>query len=79
MDLRIRKGRVEPPPLATRWLNFSNTSKEIGIPLETVSKIYNGETLTKEMVLSIVNELEDWEQLEADLNEIDYPYKFELM
>jgi hypothetical protein len=34
------------------------------------------EMLTKEMVLTIVEELEDWGQLEADLNEIGYPYDF---
>ena len=28
------------------------------------------------MVLSIVDELEDWEQLEKDMMEIDYPYDF---
>ena len=29
------------------------------------------------MVLSIVDELEDWVQLEKDLIEIDFPYDFE--
>ncbi|MBJ7429588.1 MAG: hypothetical protein JHD28_11630 [Bacteroidia bacterium] len=56
---------------------FEGSYTESGIPLATVSKIYNGETLTKEMVLSIVDELEDWEQLEKDLIEIDYPYNFQ--
>ena len=55
---------------------FEESYKESGIPLDTVSKIYNGQTLTKEMVLSIVDELEDWEQLEKDLIEIDFPYDF---
>ncbi|WP_326980983.1 hypothetical protein VUJ46_11765 [Chryseobacterium sp. MYb264] len=55
---------------------FEDSYKESGIPLETVTKIYNGQTLTKEMVLSIVDELEDWEQLENDLQEIGYPYQF---
>jgi hypothetical protein len=50
--------------------------EESAIPLETVTKIYDGQTLTKEMILTIVEELEDWEQLEADLNEIGYPYNF---
>lgn len=44
--------------------------------MDIVSKIYNGQALTKEMVLSIVDELEDWEQLEKDLIEINYPYNF---
>ena len=56
---------------------FEESYKESGIPLDTVTKIYNGEILTKEMVLSIIDELEDWEQLKADLNEINYPYNFE--
>lgn len=56
---------------------FEESYKESGIPLETVEKIYTGQTLTKEMVLSIVEELEDWEQLEADLKEIGYPCNFD--
>ncbi|QNR83030.1 hypothetical protein H9N25_13695 [Pedobacter riviphilus] len=55
---------------------FEGSYKASGIPLETASKIYSGQTLTKEMVLSIVEELEDWEQLETDLKEISYPYNF---
>jgi hypothetical protein len=55
---------------------FEGSYKESGIPIGTVSKIYKGETLTKEMVLSVVEELEDWEQLENDLIEINYPYDF---
>ncbi len=55
---------------------FEDGYKESGIPLDTVKKIYGGQTLTKEMVLSFVEELEDWEQLEKDLIEIDYPYDF---
>ena len=55
---------------------FEGSYVQSGIPLETVTKIYNGEILTKEMVLTIVEELEDLEQLEADLDEIGYPYKF---
>lgn len=56
---------------------FEESYKESGIPLNTVTKIYGGETLTKEMVLSIIDELEDWEPLKADLKEINYPYGFE--
>lgn len=55
---------------------FEEGFKDSGIPLDTVSKIYDGQTLTKEMVLSIVEELDDWEQLEEDLIEIDYPFNF---
>jgi len=55
---------------------FEGLYKKSGIDENTVEKIYNGETLTKEMVLTIVDKLEDWKQLEADLKEINYPYKF---
>ena len=50
--------------------------EQSGIPLDTVKKIYDGQPLTKGMVLSIVDELEDWEQLEKDMIAIDYPYNF---
>lgn len=56
---------------------FEGSYKASGIPLEIVSKIYREQILTKEMVLSIVDELEDWELLETDLKEINYPYNFE--
>ena len=55
---------------------FEEGYKESGIPLDTVSKIYKGETLTKEMVLSIVDNIQDWEQLKKDLTEINYPFDF---
>ncbi len=55
---------------------FDESVAEPGISLETVTEIYTGKTLTKDMVLTIVDELEDWEQLEADLTEIGYPYNF---
>lgn len=55
---------------------FEESYKESGIPIDTVTKIYGGQTLTREMVLSIVEELEDWEKLEKDLIEIGYPYNF---
>lgn len=55
---------------------FEDSYKETGIPLEIVTKIYEGVILTKEMVLSIVEEIEDWELLETNLKEIDYAYKF---
>jgi hypothetical protein len=56
---------------------FEGDCRADGIVRDTVQKIYNGESLTKEMVLTIVDELEDWEQLEADLVEIDYPHRFD--
>lgn len=55
---------------------FDGSFVETGIPLATVTHIYNGAPLTKELVLTFVDELEDWQQLEDDLNEIGYPYQF---
>jgi hypothetical protein len=55
---------------------FDESYKETGIPLKTVTEIYEGKILTKEMVLSIVEEIEDWELLEEDLKEINYKYDF---
>jgi hypothetical protein len=54
--------------------NFEESIKGGGIPFDTANKIYQNQLLTKEMVLSIVDKVEDWKQLENDLNEIDYPY-----
>lgn len=53
---------------------FEGSYKESGIPLETVTRIYNGESLTREMVLSIIDDVDDWDRLITDLNEIDYPF-----
>lgn len=53
---------------------FKESYKEEGIPLDTVASIYNQESLTSEMVLSIVPQLEDWEQLKEDLIEISFPH-----
>ena len=55
---------------------FEDSYKEIGIPLNTVTEIYQGKILTKEMVLSLVEEIEDWKLLEEDLKEINYPFDF---
>jgi len=56
---------------------FEESYKESGIPLATVEQIYKEQILTKPMILSIVDEVEDWEQLEAELIEIGYPYQFD--
>lgn len=55
---------------------FEDSYKETGIPLNTVTEIYQGKILTKEMVLSLVEEIEDWKLLEEDLKEINYPFDF---
>ena len=43
---------------------------------EAVAPVYHHEVLTKEMVLAINEELEDWVALAAELQEIGYPYNF---
>jgi hypothetical protein len=43
---------------------------------KVVSAIYEGKSLTKAMVLTLDNGLENWSQLMADLEEINYPYQF---
>jgi len=48
--------------------NFENRKLKI----ELVKKIYNGIKITKELVLEINPDLEDFEQLKSDLNEIGY-------
>jgi len=53
---------------------FKGNYKDGGIPLDIVTSIYNQEPLTKEMVLSLVDNLEDWDLLLEDLIEISYPY-----
>ena len=44
--------------------------------LEIVSLIYNQRPLEKSMIFSLVSSMDHWEQLEADLQEIDYPYSW---
>lgn len=44
--------------------------------IEVVHKIYEGSPLTKEMVLSLNRDLEDWGLLQADIADIGYPTTF---
>lgn len=44
------------------------------IPLDIIKQIYRGETLTKSMVLAVNPEMENWEQLISDLEEINYTF-----
>lgn len=47
---------------------FNDRELQIGL----VEKIYNGAVLTKDLVLEINPNLEDFEKLKSDLNEIGY-------
>ena len=64
------------PETYTDWANeyyLDETDRE---PLETeaVAALYQHEPLTKTAALTLNNELEDWLQLESDLQEIGYPH-----
>ncbi len=55
---------------------FEGSYKIGGVSLETVAKIYRGECLTRELVLSIVDSVDDWNELGRNLKEINYQYDF---
>ncbi|KOS06932.1 hypothetical protein AM493_13500 [Flavobacterium akiainvivens] len=71
--LQILDGK---PQIYLEWATeyFEGSYTEKGLPLSTVTQIYNGATLTNEMVLSISNSIENWQQLIADMDEIGYPH-----
>ncbi|MBF4982907.1 hypothetical protein FNJ87_00645 [Nonlabens mediterrranea] len=54
---------------------YEENFEENELKLELVEKIYNGTTITKELVLEINPELDDFEQLKSDLDEIGYEHK----
>ena len=58
------------------YCDWAEDYYELEVSVEIATKIYKGETITREDVLSIAQNVEDWEQLEADLNEIEFPYNF---
>ncbi|MDF7810226.1 hypothetical protein [Hymenobacter sp. YC55] len=66
------------PQTYTEWASeyFDEDDTKQTLDLATVSQIYQGETLTKAMVLALVDNVDDWLQLETDLQEIGYPYDF---
>lgn len=62
------------PETYVTWASryYDGSYIETGIPLETVTRIFNQEPLTTDMVLSLVKDVEDWDQLKQDLTEISY-------
>ena len=64
------------PETYIKWATdyFKGSYKEEGISREVVTAIYNQEPLSREMVLTLVPQLEDWELLLEDLTEISFPY-----
>ncbi|MCC8154876.1 MAG: hypothetical protein LIP01_12155 [Tannerellaceae bacterium] len=74
--LSIFDGR---PETYIEWADeyyFEGEHPDGEIPLEVVRQIYQGKVLTKEMVLKLTDEFEEWEQLKEDLEEIGYPFAF---
>ncbi|UOQ67246.1 hypothetical protein [Hymenobacter volaticus] len=64
------------PQTYIEWATEYFDETEQTLDLKTVSQIYQGEPLTKAMVLALVDNVADWLQLETDLQEIGYPYDF---
>lgn len=64
------------PETYQQWATayYQGSYVDSGIPLATVSGIFDQEPLTEEMVLSLVDVLEDWELLKEDLSEISYSH-----
>ena len=54
---------------------YEENFEDSELALELVEHIYNGAIITKEMILKINPELEDFEQLKSDLDEIGYAHK----
>ncbi|TGE25595.1 hypothetical protein E5K00_10520 [Hymenobacter aquaticus] len=66
------------PETYAEWATeyFTEDTDRKPITPEAVAPIYRGETLTKALVLAVVDELPDWVQLATDLQEIGYSYSF---
>ena len=54
---------------------YEENFEEKELKLELVEKIYKGAIITKELVLELNPELDAFEQLKSDLNEIGYEHK----
>lgn len=66
------------PETYAEWADeyYGEETDRSPMDMTAVAKVYQGETLTKATVLGIVDEVEDWPQLEQDLQAIGYPYDF---
>ncbi|WP_299365963.1 hypothetical protein [Winogradskyella sp.] len=54
---------------------YEGNFEENELRIELVERIYNGDLITKELVFELNPELDDFEQLKSDLNEIGYEHK----
>lgn len=59
------------------YIDWATDYYEIEVSPNAVSKIYQGTILTNEIIYSLDKGFKHWRQLKDDLNEINYPYKFE--
>ncbi|QIX60239.1 hypothetical protein FY528_01030 [Hymenobacter lutimineralis] len=66
------------PETYADWANeyFIEDTDRDPIDAADVARIYQHEPLTRELVQAFIDPLEDWNQLENDLQEIGYPYNF---
>ncbi|UOQ74448.1 hypothetical protein [Hymenobacter cellulosilyticus] len=66
------------PATYAEWATeyYTEDTERAPITTQAVAPVYEGKTLTRSMVLAINEELDDWAQLETDLQEIGYPYDF---
>jgi hypothetical protein len=66
------------PETYAEWADeyYGDETDRAPMDVAAVAQVYQGATLTKELVLRIVDEVEDWAQLADDLQAIGYPYDF---
>lgn len=66
------------PATYAEWANeyFIDETDRDPIDDAAVARIYQHEPLTRELVQELIDPLEDWAQLETDLQQIGYPYDF---
>ncbi|MBD2715695.1 hypothetical protein KBK19_11675 [Microvirga sp. STR05] len=66
------------PETYADWANeyFIDETDRDPIDTEAVARVYQHEPLTRSLVQELIDPLEDWPQLEADLQQIGYPYTF---
>ncbi|MCE3226093.1 MAG: hypothetical protein K0S32_644 [Bacteroidetes bacterium] len=57
------------------YINWAAEYFETDVPEDVATKLYEGLPLTKSMVLSVNSDFEEWDQLQSDLEEIDYIYE----
>ena len=56
-----------------KYVEFCEWYYQVNIPLDIVEKVYNGESLTLEMVKSLNSKIEDIELVKNELDKMGYP------